>query len=47
MVLSLIALVLRTLALMFCHENQGQSIYFFTVFIASGVYQIGDDQARS
>ena len=45
--LFLIVLSLMVLVLMFFHGNQGQSIYFFAAFIASGVYQIGDDQARS
>jgi hypothetical protein len=40
-------LMVPTLVLMGQHEDQGQSAYFLAVFIASGVYQMGDDQARS
>jgi hypothetical protein len=33
--------------LMAATRTKAQSAYFFAVFIVSGVYQMGDDQARS
>jgi hypothetical protein len=47
LVLMVLVLMILTLALMGQHEDQGQSAYFFAAFSASGVYQMGDDQASS
>jgi hypothetical protein len=43
MAVLLMAVLLMAVLLMVTHEENKQTVYFLAVFVATGVYQIGDE----